>query len=124
NHTTVHPNVPGEIERMDRWKDWFVPAGWKFYTMYGAEGVGMMNWKDKSWMLDDEESGLPFLSRAMDTGVHILCVHKGISSGADTGWKGPSSPREIGPVAKAFPDIQFLVYHSGYEPREGDQEEW
>lgn len=123
NHTTVHPNVPGEIERMDRWKDWCVPAGWKCYTMYGAEGVGMMNWKDKSWMLDDEESGLPFLSRAMDTGVHILCVHKGISSGADTGWNGPSSPREIGPVAKAFPDIQFLVYHSGYEPREGDQEE-
>lgn len=123
NHTTVHPNVPGEIERMDRWKDWCVPAGWKCYTMYGASGVGTMNWTDKSWMLDDEESGLPFLRRTMETGVHILCVHKGISSGADTGWNGPSSPREIGPVAKAFPDIQFMVYHSGYEPREGDLEE-
>lgn len=123
NHTTVHPNVPGEIERMDHWKDWCVPAGWKCYTMYGAQGVGMMNWKDKSWMLDDEESGQPFLRRAMETGVHIVCVHKGISNGSDVGWDGPSSPREIGPMAKAFPEIQFLVYHAGYEPREGDLEE-
>ena len=123
NHTTVHPNVPGEIERMDRWKDWCVPAGWKCYTMYGSQGVGMMHWTDKPWMLDDEESGLPFLRRAMETGKRNICVHKGISSGSDTGWDGPSSPREIGPVAKAFPDLQFLVYHSGYEPREGDLEE-
>jgi uncharacterized protein len=52
-----------------------------------------------------------------------MCVHKGISAGAATGWDGPSSPSDIGPAAKAFPDINFLVYHSGYEPREGDQEE-
>jgi uncharacterized protein len=55
--------------------------------------------------------------------VRNVCVHKGISAGAATGWDGPSSPRDIGPAAKAFPDINFLVYHSGYEPREGDQEE-
>ena len=123
NHTTVHPNVAGELEQMDRWREWCVPAGWKCYTMYGAQGQGMMHWKDKAWMLDDEESGQPFLRRVMETGVRTVCVHKGISSGADTGWDGPSSPREIGPVAKAFPEINFLVYHSGYEPREGDMEE-
>ena len=123
NHSIVHPNVPGEIELMDRWQGWCVPAGWKCYTMYGADGVGMMHWNDRSWMLDDEESGQPFLRRAMETGVRNVCMHKGISDGADTSWDGPSSPREIGPVARAFPDINFLVYHSGYEPREGDLEE-
>jgi uncharacterized protein len=82
-----------------------------------------MQWRDKAWMLDDEESGQPFLRRAMEVGVRHVCVHKGISAGAATGWDGPSSPRDIGPAAKAFPALKFLVYHSGYEPREGDQEE-
>jgi uncharacterized protein len=123
NHAVVHPNIPGELERMDRWSQWCKPAGWKCYTLYGATGAGPMRWKDMSWMLDDEEAGQPFLRRARETGVRNVCVHKGISAGAATGWDGPSSPRDIGPAAKAFPDINFLVYHSGYEPREGDQEE-
>ena len=123
NHSTIHPNIPGEIEMMDRWSKWCQPAGWKCYTMYGAAGANYMRWKDKAWMLDDEASGQPFLRRALEMGVPTVCVHKGISSGADTGWDGPSSPREIGPVAKAFPGINLLVYHSGYEPREGDLEE-
>ena len=123
NHAVVHPNIAGDIARMDRWSAWCVPAGWKVYTMYGASGAGPMRWQDKSWMLDDEEAGQPFLRRARETGVRNVCVHKGISAGAATGWDGPSSPRDIGPAAQAFPDIQFLVYHSGYEPREGGQEE-
>jgi predicted TIM-barrel fold metal-dependent hydrolase len=52
-----------------------------------------------------------------------VCAHKGLTLGQDTGWDGPSSPKDIGPSAKAFPDINFIVYHSGYEPRQGDQEE-
>ena len=124
NHSTVHPNVPGEIEAMDRWRDWCVPAGWKTYTMYGAQGAGPMVWQgNDSWMMDDEQAGQPFLRRAMETGVRIVCVHKGISAGADVSWDGPSSPKDIGPAAKAFPGINLLVYHSGYEPREGDKEE-
>ena len=63
------------------------------------------------------------MQRAMDTGVRIVCAHKGLTGGPNTGWDGPSSPRDIGPAAKAFPDINFLAYHSGYEPRDGDQEE-
>ena len=39
-----------------------------------------------------------------------VCVHKGISYLVPTG-----SPRDVGPAAAAFPDIDFLIYHSGYE---------
>ena len=123
NHITVHPNVHGEIEQMDRWRECCIPAGWKCYTMYGTKGAGPAQWKDKSWMLDDETIGHPFLQRVMETGVHNVSVHKGISGGANTGWNGPSSPRDIGPAAKAYPKINFLVYHSGYEQREGSAEE-
>ena len=123
NHSSVHPNVPGELDQMDRWGQWCQPAGWKVYTMYGSRGAGPMRWGDTAWMLDDEAYGQPFLNRVMETNARIVCAHKGISGGADTGWDGPSSPRDVGPVAKAFPEISFLIYHSGYEPREGELEE-
>ena len=123
SHSVVHPNIDGDIEKMGRWSEWCQPAGWKVYTVYGNEGLAQYKWGARPWALDDEESGLPFLRRAMETGVRVVSAHKGISGGAATGWNGPSSPRDIGPVAKAFPNITFLVYHSGYEPREGEQEE-
>ena len=123
NHCAIHPNVPGEIEMMDRWSDWCHPAGWKVYTVYGADGVGGMHWEDPNWMLDDDIYGQPFLKRALEMDTPIVSAHKGLSGGATTGWDGPSSPKDIGPAALAFPDIRFLVYHSGYEIRNGDQEE-
>ena len=123
NHCVVHPNVDGELENMDLWKEWCKPAGWKVYTVYGASGDGPMKWGDKSWMLDAEDSGIPFLERVRASEAPVVAAHKGISVGADTGWNGPSSPKDVGPVAKAFPDITFIIYHSGYDVREGDQEE-
>ncbi len=123
NHVVVHPNIPGEVELMSPWSEWCKPAGWKVYTMYGAEGTGQMKWSDRAWFLDDEESGLPFLDRVMETGAMMVCAHKGISDREDVGWSGPASPRDIGPVAKGYPDINFIVYHSGYEPRDGAKEE-
>ena len=123
NHATIHPNVPGELDLMDRWADWCKPAGWKVYTMYGAEGAERMKQEHVPWMLDDEASGRPFLQRCLETGVRFVSAHKGLSGMADTGWDGPSSPKDIGPAAKAFPGINFLVYHSGYEPKVGDEKE-
>src|SRR5882762_11497555 len=54
--------------------------------------------------------GLPFLERARELDVRLVCVHKGLSAFVDNG-----SPRDIGPAARAFPDLDFVVYHSGYE---------
>ena len=123
SHSVVTPNVPGDIDMMDRWSDWCKPAGWKVYTMFGPEADRGYKYDAPQWMLDDEEFGLPFLRRARELGVRIVCAHKGLTNGQDTGWDGPSSPKDIGPAAKAFPDINFFVYHSGYETRLGDLEE-
>ena len=77
-----------------------------------------------AWSLDDEEYGRPFLKNVMSSPQsRRVCVHKGISAGADPGWDGPSSPKDIGPAASAFPGIQFLIYHSGYEFPVGDEPE-
>jgi hypothetical protein len=117
HHSIVHPNLPGELDRMAGIVGRYRPNGFKVYTLYGnnREGRG----SGSGWMLDDEKFGLPFLHRAQALGVKIICAHKGLSGMAPTG-----SPSDIGPAAAAFPNLMFLVYHSGYEvPRsDGEQE--
>ena len=129
NHCVVHPQIDGELDLMDHWKEWCNPGGWKIYTLYGTGNVdywgrgGAPEWGQRDWSLDDEAVGQPFLERVRDSGVRLLCAHKGLSRGELLGWESPSSPRDIGPAAKAFPEITFIVFHSGYERRKGDEEE-
>ena len=116
NHCVVHANVPSEIEGMERERDARKPVGWKVYTMgaaspAAAEGAG-------GWYLDDERTGIPFLERALELEVPLVCAHKGISQLAPTG-----SPRDVGPAARSFPDINFVIYHSGYEFPTGEAAE-
>lgn len=111
NHAVVHADIPEELAAMPAWLDQLKPAAWKVYT---PGRIGPQGWTS-GWMLDDETYGLPFLERVRKLGLKRICVHKGISSLTDNG-----SPRDIGPSAMAFPDIEFLVYHSGYEfPHQG-----
>jgi predicted TIM-barrel fold metal-dependent hydrolase len=107
NHAVVHPDVDGELEALAEKAAGFRPAGWKVYTLgqMGPHGA-----RTPGWWLDDEATGLPFLERVRASGVRRVCVHKGISALVPTG-----SPRDVGPAAAAFPDLDFLVYHSGYE---------
>jgi predicted TIM-barrel fold metal-dependent hydrolase len=109
NHCVVEPNRAGQVDAMQAMRDDMHPVGWKVYTLPTNDSPG--------WWLDDERVGLPFLQRAHDLGVRLVCAHKGMSLLVDTG-----SPRDIGPAARAFPDINFVIYHSGYEsngPPEG-----
>lgn len=111
NHCVVHADLPEEVEAMEYWRDRFNPVGWKVYTpgrvTAGSDGSFAFS---HGWMLDDERFGLPFLERARKLGVKLICAHKGISMAVDNG-----SPKDIGPAARAFPDLDFVIYHSGYE---------
>jgi len=113
HHSIVHPNLPGELEGMAGIVERYRPDGFKVYTLYG--GRHGVHDATGGWMLDDEDTGMPFLQRARDLGIKIICAHKGLSALSPTG-----SPRDIGPAAAAFPDLKFLVYHSGYEVPPGD----
>src|SRR6185503_19729437 len=86
-------------------------AAWKIYTH--APGRG--------WYLDDHDGSRPqvgnaSLEKVLAIGPRIVCVHKGFGGGSPY-----ASPVDIGPAARAHPDIAFVVYHSGYEAgnREG-----
>lgn len=115
NHAIVHPNAPGEIETLDLLQARCRPLAWKVYTLHGGDADGR-----SGWMLDDAEFGRPFLTRSRELGVHTICAHKGLSGLAPAG-----SPADVGPAAAAFPDVNFLIYHSGYErPGPGSEESW
>jgi len=108
NHCVIHADVAGEIEGMERERDSRRPVGWKVYTMGATHAAGVGG--EGGWYLDDEATGVRFLENARALGVPLVCAHKGISQLVPTG-----SPRDVGPAAKAFPDINFVIYHSGYE---------
>jgi hypothetical protein len=97
----VSPSCPADSTRWQRARERYDPVGWKVYTL-GAPVQG--------WFLDDEATGVPFLEQVRASGVRRVCAHKGISNLVPTG-----SPRDVGPAAAAFPDLDFLIYHSGYE---------
>jgi hypothetical protein len=107
HHSVVQPETPGGLDAMVAARERFDPAAWKVYTLGDPQADGSVR---GGWWLDDEATGIPFLERARALGVRRVCAHKGISVGAETG-----SPRDVGPVAAAFPDLDFLIYHSGYE---------
>src|SRR6185295_16593103 len=74
------------------------------------------------WFLDDEEVGFPFLERVRALGPRVVATHKGLGGPIPDASVAAASPRDIGPAARAFPDINFVVYHSGYE-RDPDGQE-
>ena len=77
---------------------------WKCYT--GSCPVGF----EHGWWMDDEKLAYPMLERARKLNIPRVCVHKGLPLGPVADY---NHPRDLIKAAKDFPDIQFLVYHSG-----------
>jgi hypothetical protein len=101
-HGRVNPNQPGDIEDMERLVGFGVSA-FKTYTQWGPTGTGF-------WMTDD--AGIAFVEKARKLGVRNIAIHKGLAF-APKSYEH-STCRDIGPIAKRFPDMNFLIYHSGY----------
>jgi predicted TIM-barrel fold metal-dependent hydrolase len=115
-HTIVHPNLgTAEIERVAAWSEELHPAGWKVYTLWDPPEALAPGAVGQGWFLDDEVVGLPFLEAVRRSGPRIVCAHKGIGAPVPHASPAGSSPRDIGPVARLYPDLTFVVYHSGYE---------
>ncbi|HEY5171704.1 MAG TPA: amidohydrolase family protein [Acidimicrobiia bacterium] len=119
-HTIVHPNLgPGELDAMVDWRTTLRPSGWKCYTLWGPATKASPS---GGWFLDDDEVGFPFLERVRALGPRVVATHKGLGGPVPDASVAAASPRDIGPAAAAFPDVTFVVYHSGYE-RDPDGQE-
>jgi predicted TIM-barrel fold metal-dependent hydrolase len=102
-HGRVNPNQPGDLEGMDELAARHKIAAWKTYTQFGPGGKG--------FFLDDEP-GIAMIEKARKLGVKNVAVHKGLAFGPQS--YEHSTCVDVGRVAKRFPDVSFLIYHSGY----------
>ena len=102
-HGRVNPNQPGDLEGMDELKEKWGVSAWKTYTQWGPDGKGF-------FLTDDV--GIRFIEKARKLGVKNIAVHKGLPFGSRSYEHSQCS--DIGVVAKRFPDVNFLIYHSGF----------
>jgi predicted TIM-barrel fold metal-dependent hydrolase len=105
SHGLLRPNLGNkEMEEMERQIKELKIDAWKMYT--GAE-LG-----EKTWFMDDEKVAYPFWEKTKKLGVKNLCVHKGLPLGFfnEKGCK----PLDLEKAALDWPDLNFIVYHSGF----------
>ncbi|HEX8013251.1 MAG TPA: amidohydrolase family protein [Casimicrobiaceae bacterium] len=109
-HGRVNPNQAGDLEGMDELAERYKIAAWKTYTQWGPERKG--------FFLDDEV-GLAMIEKARWLGIRNIAIHKGLPFGPES--YPHSTCVDVGRVAKRYPDVNFLIYHSGFVPgkREG-----
>jgi uncharacterized protein len=102
-HGRVNPNQAGDLETMDELKERWGVSAWKTYTQYGPGGRG--------YFLSDDV-GTRFIEKARALGVKVICVHKGLPFGQRSYEHSQCS--DIGVAATRYPDVKFLIYHSGF----------
>ena len=108
-HGRVNPNQAGDVEDMERLAKQFNIAAWKTYTQWGPEGRGFFM---------DDEPGLRMIEEARRLGVRNIAIHKGLPFGQRS--YAHSTCVDIGRVAKRYPDVNFLIYHSGFVTGSGE----
>jgi predicted TIM-barrel fold metal-dependent hydrolase len=117
-HARVNPNQPGDLESMDMLAERYKVAAWKTYTQWGPDGRG--------FFLDDD-AGIALVEKAVRLGVRNVAIHKGLPFGPRS--YEHSTCVDVGRIAKRFPTVNFLIYHSGfvagkaegpYDPRRPD----
>jgi hypothetical protein len=113
-HAMVVPNGGPEIEPLQLMQDAvarYPVAAWKCYTQWGPQGVG--------WELDSPDVGVPFIEQARALGIRNICIHKGLLFSGFPEEYGRCA--DVGRAARLFPDMNFIIYHSGFETghREG-----
>ena len=112
NHCNVAPNdgLEFQLEHMQMIAETYgVVGGWKAYTGWAPPGgVG--------WAMDDA-AGIAFIEKGIELGVPVFCVHKGPQlPGFEEQY---NDARDMGVVAKLYPEAKFVVYHSGLNYKDG-----
>jgi len=84
---------------------------WKIYTPWGDVPY------TSGWWLDDP-CGIAFIEHAQYlSGKYnmpsLICAHKGFA--LPTFDQEKAATRDVGIVAKGFPGVSFIIYHSGYD---------
>jgi predicted TIM-barrel fold metal-dependent hydrolase len=102
-HGRVNPNQPGDLDGMDELAARYRISAWKTYTQWGPDGRGFYM---------DDQPGIRMIEKARSLGIRNVAIHKGFPFGRKS--YEHSTCADIGRVAKRYPDVNFLIYHSGF----------
>lgn len=121
-HAIFTPGQPGWLDQLDAALE-LKPDSMKGYT------VGDNTHKETSrypWRMDDEEVTYKGYEKMVEAGVMNVCVHKGLfPPSMDEKFPDLRSYADVSDVAKAakdWPQLNFIIYHSGYRHVGGDPE--
>jgi predicted TIM-barrel fold metal-dependent hydrolase len=114
NQVQVMPNdmIELQIEGMyasmedPKWRagSWKAYPAWRSDTYPGSDGTA------QGYFLTDPV-GVAFIEAGLKLGVPNFAVHKGLPiPGFDVEH---NQPTDVGPIAKMFPQANFVIYHSG-----------
>src|SRR6266436_3448369 len=114
-HFIITPGWPGWLEQIDKAIEVYKPDSWKGYT------VGDNTHKESAnhpYHLDDDKLMYPFYEKAVKAGIKNICIHKGLfAPGAEQQYpklRPYADVRDVGKAAKDWPQVNFVIYHSGY----------
>ncbi|HEU4686681.1 MAG TPA: amidohydrolase family protein [Nitrospira sp.] len=113
-HGLATPQLgPADLDFMAQQAEQLKIDAWKCYTGSCPRGF------DRGWWMDDEKIAYPMLEQARKLNIKRVCVHKGLPLGPVPEY---NHPKDLIKAAKDFPDIDFLVYHSGFKTASGIDE--
>ena len=102
SHGLANPMDPTFLpEGMDYQVNELKIDGWKCYT---GNPTG-------AWRMDDKDIAYPFFEKSLELGITNISFHKGLPLPGR--FESFFKPDDIMQAAKDFPDINFIIYHSG-----------
>src|SRR5919106_2565658 len=109
------PGQPGWLEQVDRAIEVLKPDSFKGYTIGDNTNKHLSKYP---WRMDDEKVVYPFYERCLKAGLINITVHKGLFP-PSVEQRFPhllaySDVRDVGKAAKDWPQLNFIIYHSGY----------
>ncbi len=104
-HGRVNPNQDGDLDGMDELAEVWNVSAWKTYTQWGPHGA-------KGFFLHEPGPGQDLIEKARALGKKTICIHKGLPFGRRS--YEHSLATDVGIAAKLYPDVNFLIYHSGF----------
>jgi hypothetical protein len=122
SHAIFMPGLPGWMDSVDHAIAELKPDSFKGYT------VGDNTNKQLSrhpWRMDDEKLLYPFYEKLQKAGLVNVCVHKGLYPPSTTkqfpNLLEHADVRDVGKAAKDWPQLNFVIYHSGFRFTGGAQ---
>jgi predicted TIM-barrel fold metal-dependent hydrolase len=120
SHAIFTAGRDGWLDKVDEEYEKLRPDSWKGYTIGDNTNKHLSKWP---FRLDDEKIMYPFYEKLVKWGKERptnmnVCIHKGLFP-PQIEQKFPhlleySDVRDVGKAAKDWPQLNFIIYHSGW----------